>query len=181
LNATKKVVTIDIVVFGRLIDLVAVTASHTIKHLMGYGDRLAEVKRADHYRLELSAKDTSQARLLAEQLVTDTLVFGNPNKQVGKVTTPEELTSLLPPPEEGFRSLALVWEREDNTASHILSNLRENLGYTRVKGLSRGVLWFLHWNAPKREAHRLTEEVLVTESRKRGLLSNPHSQIAEII
>lgn len=172
---------IDIVVFGRLVDLPAVTATHTIKHLMGYGDKLLEVRRADHYRLELAVEETEQALKLGKKMVEETLVFVNPNKQIAKVVTPNKLNTLLPPPKAGFRVLALVSERDDNLASYILSNLRDTLGYNEVKNLTRGVLWFLLWSAPEKEAHRLTEEVMVTHSRKAGLLSNPHSQRAEIV
>jgi hypothetical protein len=172
---------IDIVVFSRLPDLPAITANHTIKHLMGYGDKLLEVRRADHYRLELAVEETKNALALAERMVNKTLVFINPNKQIAKVVTPDKLNTLLPAPKSGFRVLALVNEREDNLAGNILSNLRDTLGFGEVSNLTRGVLWFLLWSAPKEEARRLTEEVMITRSRKVGLLSNPHSQRAEIV
>lgn len=171
---------VELLVRLKIPDVTALTAANALRRRMGYEAVLADLRRADYHRLELNVSGPQEAIRLAHELAEGTNLFVNPNKHVYEATpaTREPLTT----PEGWPVVRVLVTDPEDGSAQGVLAALQGRLGYgKRVAGLLRGTLWSLTLRCPDRQqALDIAQDIAITRSRDRGLLSNPHFQECEI-
>lgn len=176
-------------------DPTALTAAEAIRHLLGFGDRLAEIRRRSLHELALrDAGGAGTAALpdLLSRYLEQTVTFWNPNKQAGWVRIeggPEpdaswEVMSGARRKPGGFGrpelsrpeyDHLLVWPRG---RQELPADLLPALAGWDVAAAGRGELWSLRWRegATAEERGAWTQAVGATRSRREGLLCNPHAQ-----
>lgn len=167
------IIAVELAVTLKIPDVVAISARQTLRRRLGHA-ALAELGRADWWRLELEAADADAALDLGRELAEATNCFVNPNKHVYRIG----LTTPLPPPREGLRTVAvLTGFHDDATAELTAQALRGRLGYgERVRRVELGTLWVFQLAvADDAAARALAEQMTVTRSQHEGLLVNPHS------
>lgn len=168
-------VTVELVVSLKIPDVTAVTARRALQRRMGYGDVLADLKRADWWRLEILTEDPAAALELGRELAEQTNVFVNPNKHVY-----ECVARVVPPPTPpGATAVSVLTGFEGEASADLVAQaLRGRLGYgDRIGQVERGTLWtFILREPDPARAVALAEAMTVSTSREQGLLVNPHSQ-----
>jgi phosphoribosylformylglycinamidine (FGAM) synthase PurS component len=174
-------VEIELLVRLKIPDVTALTAANSLRRRMGYEGKLAELRRADYYRLGLNVPSADEARALATELAEQTNLFVNPNKHVYELREPG--TSTAQSAANGTHDIeVLVTDPNDGSAEGALAALQGRLGYgEQVASLVKGLLWVLRLEADDREgAKALAEEIALTRRIDRGLLVNPHFQECSI-
>ncbi|MBI2300431.1 MAG: hypothetical protein HYU66_16070 [Armatimonadetes bacterium] len=165
---------IELLVSLKIPDVTAITARRTLQRRMGYAEVLAELTRADWWRIGVVAADQAAARALGRELAEETNCFVNPNKHVCRVVTAVD----LPPAGPGQSLLGvLTGFVGEATGDMTAAALRGRLGYgDRVTAVERGTLWTFRLNEPDADrARALVEEITISRGRESGLLVNPHS------
>lgn len=161
-------------------DVTALTAKSALQRRLGHAEALADLERADYWRLSLEAQDEEAALALGAELAEKTNLFVNPNKHTYSVSPAgcakagaREAGSTPP-----FSINVLVTSPEDALGQSARAALQGRLGYAgRVLDVASGVLWTLTINAnDEAEAERLARQMTVTERIDQGLLVNPHYQ-----
>ena len=151
-------------------DLTAVTAWEALKGSLGYGRVLERLERADLWGVwtRLEGRAVSE---LAEELVSRTSVFINPNKHSWRVWGGESESE----EGEGRGAWILVWALDDTEGRAALAALRSSGFEARADWVAKATLWTLTPAASAAgRALQLAEEIAVARSRSRGLLANPH-------
>ncbi len=165
---------IELLVWLKIPDVTALTARRALQRRMGYGEVLADLKRADWWRLEVEAADEPAALALGHELAEQTTCFVNPNKHLyrvashaGAIEAPDGLTAVG----------VLTGFDGDASADLTAQALRGRLGYGDTVGqVERGTLWTFLLREPDLDrARALAEAMTVTSNREHGLLINPHS------
>ena len=171
---------VELLVRLKIPDVTALTAANALRRRMGYARILKALRRADYYRLDLSAPSMDAALALGVDVAEKTNIFVNPNKHVYEL----QPTSREPLPSENgvHRVHLLVTDPEDGSAQGALSALQGRLGYgADLAGLLKGILWTLDLEcASAEEARQIATNIAVTRARDHGLLANPHFQQCEV-
>lgn len=173
MTATR--IAVELVVTLKIPDVTALTARHALQQQLGYGDVLADLRRADWWRLSLAVDSAELALGLARELAEATPLFVNPNKHTYTLDTRPPLPKPLP----GTMVIGvLTGFHDDATADLTAQALRGRLGYgDRVAAVEHGTLWTLFLREPDAaKARVLAERITVSRRRGEGLLANPHSQ-----
>ena len=184
-------VDVELLVRLRIPDVVALTARNTLQRRMGYADVLADLKRADYWKLTLNVDSPETALDLARDCAENTNLFVNPNKHSYTVAVvPRELraaaaTEARRPATTSsgpFEVRVLITSPDDAGGEQACQALQGRLGYgDRVADVCKGTLWILCINAADAaEARRIAEEMTITRRVDQGLLLNPHYQECEI-
>lgn len=165
---------VELLVALKIPDVTAVTARQALQRRMGYGQVLADLRRADWWRLELDVPGPAAALALGRELAEQTNCFVNPNKHVY-----ECVARVTPPPAgDGARAVCVLTGFRDEALAELTAQaLRGRLGYgERIAGLEHGTLWTLTLNEPDAaRARELAERMTLSDRRDSGLLANPHS------
>lgn len=176
-------------------DPTALTAAEAIRHLLGFGDRLAEIRRRSLHELLLrdsGSVGTAGLPDLLSRYLEHTFTFWNPNKQAAWVridgaSEPDVSWEVLSgarrkPGGFGRPDLSrpeydhlLVWPRGRR---EIPADLLPALVGWDVATAGDAELWSLRWcdEATADERRAWTRAVGATRSRREGLLCNPHAQ-----
>lgn len=162
---------IEIFVKLRVPDRVALTAVQTLTR-MGFGDRLSGLLREDYYLISIEAADERAAVRTVTHAVEDTFFFANPNKHSVRIEPKRR------PRSAGGETVVLTYGKGKFTADSLLANLKA-AGFTDVVSVGSGILWTLETSESGGIA--AAKDIVVTTSRERGLLINPHSEDYEII
>jgi phosphoribosylformylglycinamidine (FGAM) synthase PurS component len=166
---------VDLLVSLKIPDVTALTARRALQGAMGYADALADLRRADWWRLSLNTDSEAAALALGQELAERTNLFVNPNKHVF-----ECVRELQPPAaKDGLRPICVVTGfHDDPRAALALRALTGRLGYGgQVEAVEYGVLWTLFLReSDATKAQALAEAMTVSTTRTAGLLVNPHSQ-----
>jgi hypothetical protein len=157
-------------------DTTALSAEDVLRRKMGYGDRLAGLRREDWWLFEVDAPDPTRARERVEDWARRCTSLVNPNKHRASI----EPVSEWPPGNEAQGVRILVRDRDDVRAQSILGFLRVSLGASDLVSLQSGTLWTVQSGTSVDKPGQLAREIARTESRRQGLLANPHAQIFEI-
>jgi phosphoribosylformylglycinamidine (FGAM) synthase PurS component len=168
------VIPVELTVSLKIPDVTALTARRALQGPMGYGAELADLRRADWWRLQLEAADDEAALALARALAEQTNVFVNPNKHVFQVSLHAGVRASRP----GVVTVGVLTGFHDEAkAALALEALQGRLGYgEQVRGLELGTLWTFHLRtAEPAQARALAERMTVSHHRDSGLLVNPHS------
>jgi hypothetical protein len=176
-------------------DPTALTAAEAIRTLLGFGDRLAEIRRRSLHELVLpdsGGAGTADLPDLLSKYLEHTVTFWNPNKQVawvriGGASEPDaswEVLSGTRRKSGGFGrpclsrpeyDHVLVWPRG---RQELPEDLRRALAGWDPATAGHGELWSLRWcdGATAEERGAWTRAVGAARSRREGLLCNPHAQ-----
>ena len=184
-------VDVELLVRLRIPDVVALTARNALQRRMGYAGVLADLKRADYWKLTLNVASPQKALELATQLAENTALFVNPNKHSYSVAVvPRELRAAAATAggkaaqrsDGPFAVRVLVTSPDDAGGEQACRALQDRLGFgDRVAAVQRGTLWLLSIIADSAaEARRIAEEMTITRRMDQGLLLNPHYQECEI-
>jgi phosphoribosylformylglycinamidine (FGAM) synthase PurS component len=182
-------VDVELLVHLRIPDVVALTTRNTLERRMGYGEALADFRRADYWRLTLDVDSPEAALELARDMAENTNLFVNPNKHSYTVAVvPRELRVAAATGESAeagagpFEVRVLVTSPDDSGGEAACQALQGRLGYgTQAAEVHKGTLWMLSINAgDAQEARRIAEELTITRRIDQGLLLNPHYQECEI-
>ncbi|MCD6522045.1 hypothetical protein J7K56_04680 [Candidatus Calescamantes bacterium] len=166
-------------------DLVALTAFYTLIEDLGLKERLRKLEREEVWKILVNC-NKEEGKNLAEEFTTKVKIFVNPNKHYWRVECKEESK------EEGefkgkgngeYLVEVLTWWKEDARVDSALKTLRVTWNYgDKIKEVRRGELWKLTVKASNwEEAKEITEGIIVTKSRDKGLIINPHSQSYTIL
>jgi hypothetical protein len=182
-------------------DPTALTAAEAIRSLLGFGDRLVEIRRRSLHELVLGGPEQAEKRAALPDLLSayleGTVVFWNPNKQrawvrLAPAGSPEIAWEVMPgakrkPADFGRPDLSrpdydhlLVWPR----GSHAVpADLLPALAEWEVAAAGQGELWSLRWRegATAEERGAWTRAVGATHTRREGLLCNPHAQSHRVL
>jgi phosphoribosylformylglycinamidine (FGAM) synthase PurS component len=167
---------VELLVRLKIPDVTALTASNSLRRRMGYGQTLAELKRADYYLFEVEAASADGAVATVRNIAERTILFVNPNKHAFDVLLkgeqPESKT------EAGTFDVAVLVRDVDGDKGPGLCNALAKMGYgDAVRSVQAQTMWAMKIHAKNAEAARkIAEEIAVTHNRKQGLLVNPHYQ-----
>jgi phosphoribosylformylglycinamidine (FGAM) synthase PurS component len=168
-----------IIVKSRLPDLVAITAKQTLTDIMGYKELLNHLESSILFELTIALREGNASELIKEATEKTTLFF-NPNKEYILMLNENEDISKAFNIREGIGIIARISDIEGT--KDLAPILWKNFGYKEIKEVKKYQLWYMILNTDdKTKAERLANEILITRSRKEGLLINPHYQKAEII
>lgn len=167
-------IAIELLVSLKIPDVTAGTAKRAFQRRMGLGEVLADLKRADWWRIEVAAETEDEALAMGRELAEQTNLFVNPNKHVYECAL-----HVVPPSKDGdLTAVSVLTGFEDEASAAMTAQaLRGRLGYgDRIGEVERGTLWTFYLREPDlAKAKALAEEMTVSKSRERGLLVNPHS------
>jgi phosphoribosylformylglycinamidine (FGAM) synthase PurS component len=171
---------VELLVTLKIPDVTAATARQALQRRLGYAALLADLRRADWWRIEVEADSAQAALALGQELAERTNLFVNPNKHrytCQTAWTPE-------PAGDGQTTVGVVTGFHDDASSELTAHaLQGRLGYGgRVLSLDHGTCWSLVLNEPDpAKAVALAEAMAVSRTRSDGLLANPHSQWWRIV
>jgi phosphoribosylformylglycinamidine (FGAM) synthase PurS component len=163
---------VEVFVSLRVPDRVALTALRTLTTEMDYGDDLVSLKREDYYTIQVGAKTQNEAVEYVKNMVGETTVFANPNKETAEVvpkTRPVSKSDMV---------AVLVYPKPGIISGSLKERL-VRLGHDKVESIGRGVLWKLELRG--KDKLGTATDIAVTKSRTEGLLFNPHSEDFEIL
>ncbi len=158
-------------------DNIALTAHHTLKTRLGCTS-LQALQRSEFWEIQFLGLSPEQAEQILEKWVQKTALFANPNKHRYKILPSEQSITDM----ESFLlekdASVLVCDIEDSKAEGTMEALRGMEEDVNPASLRRGIWWDLQFDEiPQKEIREIVEDIAVTRSRGRGLLSNPHYQI----
>jgi hypothetical protein len=152
-------------------DPTAMTAMECLQHSLGYGDRLAAVRRSVLW--EMYGPGGSNPAPVIERLRRVGEIW-NPNKEAALVRLPGQPISGLEGPleeETAFETL-LAWDPQRDLARTVRTLLPSGYGGWRF---ARGTLWSLLWREEDPLIRRrLSEEAALCRGPREGLLIHPH-------
>lgn len=171
---------VELLVTLKIPDVTAATTRQALQRRLGYGEALQDLRRADWWRLELTAGSGDEALALGRELAERTNLFVNPNKHRFSCQPVWQ-----PPAAAAGQTTVgvLTGFHDDATAGLAAQALQGRLGYAgRVGQVQHGTCWILCLNEPDRaRALALAEAITVSTARGGGLLANPHSQWWRIV
>ncbi len=195
----------------KVVDLVAQTAWITLKEKLGYGDELAGLKRYSYWEMETGEDEGILDEVEKAITMDSTFTNQNKHFYSLIMTNQEKdsiCRSNLPPggglsgndrpgsgnsgnidessgreDETGCYTVdCLIRERDVSREEGYTGRLNGKLGSGRVKVKLAGEVWSIKVKAQDRkQATGLAEDILITRSRQKGLLINPHYQVYEIL
>lgn len=207
------VAALDVMLKGA--DLVADTASLTLRGKMGYADRLLGIKRLDAYEFQIESPAPAETALALKRFLNTQSLFYNRNKhhfslrcrwegggldeggaadrgdrqlaaQVGGALAGVPEKDLRGGGAAGrvilmggpvFRTEVLVEDLDATVKTNMARKLESELSTTPVVVPTLGISWHFALRADtSEEARAITEEIVVTRKRDRGLLLNPNYQ-----
>ena len=178
-------------------DLVASTAYLTLVNKMGYEGRVLGVEHGKRFEFTIECADASQTAQTIRTLFANQSYFYNINKhsfyldcrwQGGSLTdgTPIDEASVTGGAAgaggSAYLTEVLIEDLDESERDVLGKRVREELGAEAARATVLGTVWYLTLKADTPEAAReLTDEIVVTTKRDRGLLLNPNGQLHHII
>ena len=155
----------------KVADATAITAQRALQRDLAYSKKVSAVYRSEVLSLEWEA-DAPEAEERVRSLAEETNLMLNPNKHFMELAFGPE--SLQP------RGNVWVLVAEPGAGRHLLNtiNKRHLLPFT-LSQAHWGTLWELDLAEEPRV--ELAREMAVTESRRRGLLGNPHIEQIHVL
>jgi len=156
----------------KVADATALTARETLQRSMGYGRTVQDVARSEIWAFRW--RDRSRPAEVLERLALETNLFHNPNKHRYEIAVGAE--HLHP------RGNVWVLVSVPGAGSQMGELLaRRRLVDGEIPRVRRAELWELTLDGDKAARSRLAREIAVTESHRKGLLSNPHLEDAAVL
>ncbi len=172
MNDFERIYDVEVFVNLRVPDRVALTALRTLTTVMGYGESLVSLAREDYYTVHAAAGTPGEAVAYVREMVAQTAVFANPNKETAEVAPKSR-------PVSNDNVIAFLVYPAAGLQSESLRGRLHELGYDKVRSAGRGVVWKLEISGENKP--RTALDIVITRNRGAGLLINPHSEEFEII
>jgi hypothetical protein len=185
--------TVELWVRLKVIDLVAQTAEITLAEKLDFADTLRGLVHYWYWRMEVAGADETSILGELDRVVRMDSAFTNQNKHryrlsAGSAPSLGDLRLDRDFPARGesesglFVLDCLVREKRPDREVGYLDRLNARLRGVAVSGMRHGEVWRLIVRAASREgALEVAERMIVSRSRREGLLLNPHYQRYEII
>jgi hypothetical protein len=163
-------------------DTTAQTATDTLRHDLGLGDRLGGLTRKEVWLLRLETAEREEALAITRALAAETKLFVNPNKHRFAVRYLSlQVTPPDPEPLEtgGYRFCFVVRFRDD-TRGAMAREALQGLYHVgkEVVTIDAGMWWELVLRETSAEEAAATfERLLLARDAETGLFANPHSQL----
>ncbi len=171
---------VEILTWLKTKDLTALTAFQTLCRDMGWKDVVHNLQRRELWRTRVKVEDEKELERVSRDLVQRVKIFVNPNKHKWEIRFPEERKKVLMEGEgEGlYRVEVWVWWREDPREVSAYRTLIDTWGYKdKILEVKRRDIWEIVLEGDDVQKVRgKVEEIVVTRSREKGILINPHSQ-----
>lgn len=175
---------IELFVKLKIPDVAAVTAKNTLQRRMGYKNILLNLEREDYYKILANLKNIEEAEKIGKELAEKSNIFVNPNKHKYRLEIKGKKKEKNAQQKEKVHLVkVLVNYLEDGTSFLILDSLKNRFNFgKKILDLKRGILWTLTISAKnQKESLEKAKEIVLTRSREKGLLVNPHFQSFKII
>jgi hypothetical protein len=175
--------TLEVLVRLRAADPWSFTVLDTLLRKDGLRDIVA-VTRLKSWRLDFEATTPEAALATTQRLLRETALLANPNRDTwlvrGAAGSGAAQTLWKPGGETAEAFAVRVSDREDLIGKSLVKVLRGRLGLLEIVGVHFASVWLLEMRHGGPEARALAEGTAVATSWRRGLLSNPHFQTAEV-
>jgi phosphoribosylformylglycinamidine (FGAM) synthase PurS component len=159
------------------------TVLDTLRRKLGLSE-VVGVVRMKAWRLGLDA-DAEAALAIVDRLLSETALLANPNRdswcirEVRENALPQNLWRAQRDALDAY--VIKVADREDLAGRSLLRVLNSRLGITEAKDAGFSSVWIVETAVGEPRSAALAAEVAVSRSWRRGLLSNPHYQDAEVV
>ena len=159
------------------------TVYDTLTRKLGHAE-IVGVTRIKSWWIDFDAEPEG-AMASTERLVKETALLANPNRDKWSV----RLASGKSPgqriwrrqPEARSAMVVKVSDIDNPVGRSVARVLTSRLGMREVRDVRFSWVWVLETSADRRLAGRIAADVAVSRSWRRGLLSNPHYQQAEVL
>ena len=175
----------------KVIDLVAQTARITLEEKLAFGDTLAGLTHYWFWSMDAEAASPEAALEEIDRAVRLDSAFTNQNKHVHRLEAEGgaargDLALERDYPAGAAAGLfafdCLVRERDPGRAAGYAERLNARLRGVAVSGMRCGEAWRIVVRAGDERAGRaIVERILVSRSRREGLLLNPHYQAFDVL
>jgi phosphoribosylformylglycinamidine (FGAM) synthase PurS component len=160
-------------------DLACMTANETIVRMLGFS-KLLHLRRFDYWDIEIEAESEALAQKDIKHILSASYYLLNPNKSGYSLNAIEKPGLKLN--ESVF--LVNVASKEPFNRTDLIKKINQKVG-VNIASLRKSVVWELivDTNEMSQEAleKELLEEVVVSSSRKKGILLNPINEEARIL
>jgi hypothetical protein len=159
------------------------TVLDTLVRKHGIGS-LAGVERLKSWRLDFETDAGEDALALTSKILDETALLANPNRDVWMVRSPsgsglsDEFVGGTPG--DGCLFAVRVADMEDLVGRSMAAVLRRRLHLSQIADVAYSLVWILRFETAHRDLVGLAEQIAVARSWRMGLLSNPHSQQAQV-
>jgi hypothetical protein len=151
------------------------TAAYAIRQKM-HVDSLEDITLSELWELTFEVDSAERTLELTKMLVDRSIIFVNHNKQNFQV----RLKGDSPPhsEESGDRTVFVVSFSRSRADNPVLADrVRRRFGVDELKQVKHGRLWILKFGFADADRRlEFAREIARTESRKQGLLVNPHAE-----
>ena len=175
-------ITLETLVRLRAADPWSFTVLDTLARKAGFEDIVA-VTRLKSWRLDIQGVDADGALALVRKLLSETALLANPNRDTWYIRGPDLSGSeaLWRPGCDTSAAFAVRVADSDDIAGKSLTRVvRGRLGLTQIVAAHFAFVWLLELRGGGPGARATAEKVAVARSWRKGLLSNPHFQTAEV-
>ena len=160
------------------------TVLDTLRRKLGLTE-VVGVVRMKAWHLTFDVGGDGEAIAITERLLGDTALLANPNRDkwcVREVRETPLLQDLWHKPEEAVDAYVVkVADRGDLVGKSILRVLNTRLGILEAKDAAFSSVWVIETAVGEPRSRAIAADIAVSRSWRRGLLSNPHFQDAEVI
>ena len=174
---------LDVLVRLRAADPWSFTVLDTLVRKDGL-DNIVAVTRLKSWRLDFGATAPEAALAITRRLLRETALLANPNRDTwlvrGAAGDGPAQALWKPGGETAETFVVRVSDRDDLVGKSLVRVLRGRLGLLEIVDVHFASVWLLEMRRGGPEARALAETVAVTTSWRKGLLSNPHFQTAEV-
>jgi hypothetical protein len=177
----------------KVIDLVAQTASITLVDKLDFGGRLRGLTRYSYWAMDAEGETAPEILEEIDRAVRLDGAFTNQNKHLyrlsggaepprGDLALEKDYPAGGAPDGTVFAVDCLVRELRPDREAGFASRLGGRLRGVKISRMKYGEIWRITVGAPsERAAIAEAERMLVSRSRREGLLLNPHYQRYEIL
>jgi phosphoribosylformylglycinamidine (FGAM) synthase PurS component len=167
------------------------TVYDTLTRKLGHGE-IVGVTRIKSWRIDFDL-GPEDAMASAARLLEETALLANPNRDRWSVRLAEDGSRGGPrggapgqriwrkQPDARSAMVVRVSDVDDPVGRSVARVLRTRLGMGEVRDVGFSWVWVLETSVGPDRARRIAADVAVSRSWRRGLLSNPHYQRAEVV
>lgn len=176
-------ITIEVLVRLAAADPWGFTVLDTLRRKVGFEEIMA-VTRMKSWRLDFEMESREGVLEITQRLMQETALLANPNRDIWTVSDPRQKglpENLWKRQKEDVTAFAVrVTDKEDLVGKSLARVLKSRLGIAEIADVHFSSVWVLEmWDGEPR-ARAIARDVAVSRSWRKGLLSNPHFQDAEI-
>ena len=159
------------------------TVFDTLKRKFSLGELVA-VTRMKSWQLSFGLENAEDALDVVARLLRDTALLANPNKEVWSIRGARQDSAgrnfWRKSPGSADAFVVKVTDIDDIIGKSLVKVLRGRLGIREIADARFSSVWVLELSEGGPRSSAVAGDVAVSRSWRRGLLSNPHFQGAEI-